>query len=414
MPLPLIPIFAAVGAFAAIGEIISIGKDLFGSGDSTDKREPPPGSPGGAPGTNLTEEQQRIKDLEAQLGKVTEQVEKGNQGQAGAEANSADGRNKLDQILEQLQTTGARNGIGSDAATPETEAANDRALRDGLQQLRDTVGGADAANRNLASGLMPGMGGMPGLGGGGIPGMGGGMPGFGGAGGANPLSMLGGGPLPGSTNGVDNPLADTGNSHDQVLPHTTNPLAGDGPTPGTPADPNAPTQHNPADPGLTPAGHTGTPQADTPQPGRPSDLEVTTATGDKTTAANETVATALRAGLNDPSGGAAAAYQAAGITLPGDGADPGEVVPTGKIAPGDIARWDEPPRDLLVWGDGKLIDDQSGKLIDIETALKSGVFNGFFHPPTTSSPATARQASASAPAPTDTTGTEVAAASATT
>ncbi len=401
MPLPLLPILATVGVTAIAAELFKLGKDLFGSGDSADKRQPPPGSPEGAPGTNLTEEQQRIKDLETRLGKVTDQVEKGNQGQEGAEANSADGRNKLDQILEQLQTAGTRNGIGSDAATPETEAANDRAVRDGLQQLRDTVGGADAANRNLAGGLMPGMGGMPGLGGG-IPGMGGGMPGFGG-GGTNPL--LGGGPLPGSTNGVDNPLADTGKGHDQALPQTSNPLA-DGPTPGTPpVDPSAHAPNTPTDPGLTPAGHTAAPQPDTPQPGRPADLVVTTPEGDKTTAPNATVETALRAGLNNPAGGAGAAYQAAGITLPGDGADPGEVVPTGKIVPGDIARWDEPPRDLLVWGDGKLID-QSGKLIDIETALKSGVFNGFFHPPTSGSSTSNQQASASTTAATDTTGAQ--------
>ncbi|OWL98121.1 hypothetical protein B7435_25960, partial [Mycolicibacterium peregrinum] len=170
----------------------------------------------------------------------------------------------------------------------------------------------------------------------------------------------------------------------------------------------SPDQPGPATAEAQPAGHT-TPNDDDgnansplvlPTPNDPAIREVTGPDGETITAADETAATALRHALEHPgeANQAASAYLAAGINLPADGADPGQLVSSTDIQPGDIARWDDPPRDLLVWGDGKVIDT-NGKLADLSTLLTSGVFNAFFRPSKTSAPTTTAQPAPAVPEP---------------
>lgn len=383
--LPFIPLL--FGTATVVG-LFAWSKGLFGTGEEVPARSGPPGAPHNPPGTNTPGEHQRGDANRRGNGGVDDHAGGANTTQGEAGGNSGEGRDRLDQILTELKKVTDRNGGPDGAGTPETQHANDQAVRDGLQQLRDTVGGTDAANRGLAGQLpMPGLGGIPGMGGmsplGGMPGMGA-MPGMGGM---SPLGPMGGGP--GGGLGAVHPLSDQ---------HASGP-AGPVANPLAPADGSA----DPG-PGVHPAGldgaaghggadaHPGAPGAggadpaaahpDTPQPGNAVDTQVVATDGKtKTSAPNATIAAALRHGLAHPSATnqAAEAYQAAGVQLPADGADPGTPVPSGSVQPGDIASWDEPPHSLLVFGDGKLIGS-NGELEDIKTALASGVFNGFFRP----------------------------------
>ena len=405
MPFPLIPVLFGVAAGGVIAELFDLGRGLFGIGDPV-AAPPPPPPPLLPSGTNNPAEQDRNDQNTKDNNDIGEDANNGNHTQEGAEQNSAEGRDKLDQILEQLNQIAGRNNSPEGGATPETQAATDQAVRDGLRELRDTVTGADAANRGLA-GQPPGMGGMNPLGGlGGVPGMGG----------MNPLSSLGGTPGmapavnplamdPGPTGPTPepvNPLTDAGNDSDPGPGPVSNPLTdtGSADTPGS-DDPA-----NPHDPPTHPASTPDTPAP--PQPDNTAAKEVTAPDGQKITAPDETAAAALRAALENPgaTNQAAAAYQAAGVTLPADGSDPGELVSAGEIRPGDIARWDDPPRDLLVFGNGKVIDT-TGKLADLNTMLSSGVFNAFFRPKIDSSaatqPTTHQPAAEPSPAPADAT-----------
>lgn len=381
---PFIPLL--FGTATVVG-LFAWSKGLFGTGDDVPTRSGPPDAPNNPPGTNNPGEHQRGDANRRGHGGVDDHAGGANTTQGEAGGNSADGRDRLDQILDELKKVTGRNGGPDGGGTPETQHANDQAVRDGLQQLRDTVGGTDAANRGLAGQLpMPGMGGIPGMGGmsplGGMPGMGA-MPGMGGM---SPLGPMGGGP--GGGLGAVHPLGDqhTGSPAGPVV----NPLApAGGADPGPGVHPagleGGPADHSGADPHPSTPGAGGADPAaahpDTPQPGNSVATQVVAADGTKTTAPNATIATALRHGLAHPSATnqAAEAYQSAGVQLPADGADPGTPVPSGSVQPGDIASWDDPPHSLLVFGDGKLIDS-SGKLEDLKAALASGVFNGFFRP----------------------------------
>ena len=382
---PLVPVLLGVGIGGTIVELFELGGKLLGYG-STDPAPGAPGSPELSAGTNTDGENERNRQNQQGGNRVGNGVDQGNSAQNGADEISAETRAKFDQIIEQLTRTAGRNSPDG-GMDPETQAAKDQAARDSLRGLNDAIGGASSANQRLASAL-PMMGGMPGLGGG-MPGMGGG---------ANPFAALGGGP-----NGPApaNPLAaDTG--PDGPAPETVDPIA-------TPAGASDQPETGPANPvEVQPAGHS-TPSSDTnaadspltlPTPNDPAIKEVTGPDGEKAIAADETAATALRHALDHPgeANQAASAYLAAGINLPTDGADPGQLVSSTDIQPGDIARWDDPPRDLLVFGNGKVIDT-NGKLTDLATLLTSGVFNGFFRPSRTSAPSASTPQPEAAPEP---------------
>jgi hypothetical protein len=381
MAIPFIPILAVFGAVAIVAETFKAAKSLFGSGEHLEARPGPPAPPAQPPGTNVPGEQERHKGNENNNGKVGEHAGDGSTTEGQAGATSQAGRDKIDQILAELQKITGRNGAAG--STPETQTANDQAIRDGLNQLRDTISGADGAHQRLASQL-PVPAGM------GIPGLGGGIPGFGAMpafGGMNPLGGMGsampafgglnpfaGDHPPGPTLDPVHPLTPPG-SLEAHPPTPVNPII-DHPVPGG-------GEHGPGGPGphVGPADITDPGHHDTPHPDNPAAREVTASDGTKTTAPTEIAAAAVRAALANPgaTNQAAAAYQAAGIQLPGDGQDPGTMVPSGKVEPGDIARWDDPPRDLVIFGNGKVIDP-TGKLADLDTMLSTGVFNGFFRP----------------------------------
>lgn len=381
MPLPLIPILFGIGAGGVIAELFDLGREFFGDGDPVAQPPKPPPAPPIPLGTNTPTEEQRNTENQGENGGLEEQAEEGNKTQDKADEVSADGRSKLDEIMEKLNQVAGRNASPDGGPTPETEAANDQASRDALQQLRETLAGADSANRGLASQL-PGMGGMPGMGmGGGNPlsglgGLGGGSPMMGG--GANPFTGLGeGSPMAPAAN----PLAmDAGGAEPPTPP--VNPLAETGPEAQPDSPPPPPVNPlSPEEPGADDDPGQNTPEV-TPQPAPAGANEVTGPDGQKVTAPDATTAAVLRAALENPgaTNQAASAYQSgAGLTLPTDGADPGELVPVGRIRPGDIARWDDPPQDLVVWGNGKVIDSD-GKLAELDTMLRSGVFNAFFRP----------------------------------
>lgn len=398
MPLPLIPILLGVGLGGCIAELFDWGRNMLGDGEKADKPPQPPVAPPINAGSSTDAEQDRNKKNAENGKEVDGQAKNGENTQDQAEANSAEGRTKLDQILEELKTVAGRNNSPDGGATPETQANTDNAVRNGLQQLRDTIGGTDAANRGLAGGL-PGLGGMNPLGalGGGMPG----MPAMGG--GMNPFSALGGGGAPAGP-APANPLAmDSGSAG--PTPATANPLANpgnEGAGPG-PAPVSNPLETHPAgNQTATDPAHPGDPAKPdnplSPQPDNPALKEVVSPDGEKTTAPDETAAAALRHAMQNPGAAnqAASSYAAAGINLPADGADPGELVSSSDIKPGDIARWDDPPRDLLVWGNGKVIDS-SGKLADLNSMLSSGVFNAFFRPTRGQSATTAQPVSHAAP-----------------
>ncbi len=383
MPLPLIPILFGVGAGGVIAELFDLGREFFGGGDPVAQPPKPPVAPPIPLGTNTPTEEQRNTENQGENGGLEEQAEEGNKTQENADEVSANGRSKLDEIMEKLNQVAGRNGSPDGGPTPETEAANDQASRDALQQLRETLAGADSANRGLA-GQLPGMGGgMPGgmgMGGGmnplsGLGGLGGGSPMMGG--GANPFTGLGeGSPMAPAAN----PLAmDPGGTEPPAPP--VNPLAEAGPEAQTdPPQPSPVNPLNPEEPGTDDPDQK-TPEV-TPQPAPAGSNEVTGPDGQKVTAPDATTAAVLRAALENPgaTNQAASAYQSgAGLTLPADGDDPGELVPVGRIRPGDIARWDDPPQDLVVWGNGKVIDSD-GNLAELDTMLRSGVFNAFFRP----------------------------------
>lgn len=388
MPFPLIPILLGVGAGGVIAELFDLGREFFGDGDPVEQPPKPPVAPPVPAGTNTPTEEKRNTENQGENGGIEEQTEEGNKTQGKADEVSADGRSKLDEIMDKLNQVAGRNASPDGGATPETEAANDQASRDALQQLRETLAGADSANRGLA-GQLPGMGGMPGMGMGGMPGMGGGMnplSGLGGLGGGSPMMGGGANPFTGQGEGAPmapaaNPLAmDTGGAEPPTPP--VNPLADAGPG----SQPDSP-QHPPENP-LSPdePGHDDDSKHDapevTPQPAPAGANEVTGPDGEKITAPDATIKAVLNAALDNPgaTNQAASAYQSgAGLTLPADGADPGELVPVGRIRPGDIARWDDPPQDLVVWGNGKVIGPD-GKLAELDTMLRSGVFNAFFRP----------------------------------
>lgn len=384
---PLVPVLLGVGIGGTIVELFELGGKLLGYG-STDPAPGAPGAPELSAGTNTDGENERNRQNQQGGNRVGNGVDQGNSAQGSADEISAETRAKFDQIIEQLGRVAGRN-TPDGGIDPETQSAKDQATRDSLRGLNDAIGGASSANQRLASALPNLMGGgMPGLGGGGMPGMGGG---------SNPFAALGGGP-----NGPApvNPLAaDTG--PDGPTPETVNPLAP--PAADQPGTSPAPV----SSPEVQPAGHS-TPSDDgntnspltLPTPNDPAIKDVTGPDGEKTTAPDETAATALRHALDHPgeANQAASAYLAAGINLPADGADPGQLVSSTDIQPGDIARWDEPPRDLMVFGNGKVIDS-SGKLADLSTLLTSGVFNGFFRPSRTSAPSSSTPQPAAAPEP---------------
>jgi hypothetical protein len=397
MPIPFVPILALVGGAAVVAELFKAAKGLFGTGEHVDPRALPPSPQQLLPGTSTSQERDRNKNNADDHGKIGDHAGDGNDGQGQAGETSRGGRDKVDEILAELQKVTGRNGAAG--STPETESANDQAIRDGLKQLRDTITGADDTHQRLAGQLpMPAGMGVPGLGG---------MPGFGGGMGMNPLSSMGGA-MPGGGLGGLNPLAG-----DHPPGSTLDPLHPLTPPAGIDAHPAAPPvnpiadhpipgggEHGFGGPGqhVGPAGvadsHPG--HHDTPQPDNPAAREVTASDGTKTTAPTDIAAGALRAALANPgaTNQAAAAYQAAGdIQLPTDGQDPGTSVPSGQVEPGDIARWDDPPRDLLIFGNSKVIDP-TGKLVDLDTMLPTGVFNGFFRPSIPAATATTHNASA--------------------
>ncbi|QFS94571.1 hypothetical protein FIV07_27750 (plasmid) [Mycobacterium sp. THAF192] len=399
MPLPLIPIMFGVAAGGVIAELFDLGREFFGGDEPVAQPPRPPSAPPIPLGTNVPTEEQQNNENSSENEGLEEDAEKGGTTQEQADEVSAEGRSKLDQIIEQLNQVAGRNANPDGGPTPETEAANDQASRDALQQLRETLAGADAANRGLA-GQLPGMGGMPGgmgMGGmnplGGLGGLGGGGPMMGG--GASPFSGLGeSAPM----TPADNPLAmDTGGA-EPSLP--VNPLADTGSE--MPADPAASPldPDNPLNPEQT-GTEAATPESTDvpPQPEAAGTNEVTGPDGETITAPDATTAAVLRAAVDNPgaTNQAASAYQTgAGVTLPADDADPGQLVSPTLVRPGDIARWDDPPQDLIVWGNGKVINS-NGDLADLNEMLRSGVFNAFFRPnlsanSATTSPATPAQA----------------------
>lgn len=359
-------------ALSVLYELYLTARKLLGHGDPPHRPDAPT-PPNMQPGTTSPNEKQAHddnKDGGGQLGKH------GQQGKEAADTakNEIDAmKKKLDDLYNTVKGNVDRTITG---AAPDTDTAATQTMRDGVRDIRDLVGNAADQAAGRAAGLpMPNLGalGNP-LGMGGAPGAG----------------MLGGG-MPAGSAGF-NPFAsptDPIGQHSQTVPN---------PFTDAPADPPAHdhTQQQPPSAtdrpsatGLDTTGQQHTPNgsghAIITDPSAPGSREVVAHDGTKTTAPDVTATTVLHHAVNDPNSAnmAEAAYAAANITLPGNGADPGKDIDISDIQPGDIVRFTD--HDALVFGDGKVLNPD-GSLQPIGDAVNAGFFKGIFRVerPTTS------------------------------
>lgn len=373
VPLPGVLVGPALTAGAELfSEVYQTMHRLFGQGNPPERPDAPDAPPMDQ-GTSKDEEGKAHDDNQKGAGNLAKGAEKGKKHGKDAAEGAQDDKKKLEALWKEheknTQTT-------SNGGTTETENSTTQAMRDGLRDMRNLVSGAADNSAARAGGLpMPSLGGLNplGMGGGGMNPMGGmlggGQPGGMGAGGGLPFGMGGAGPdLNAAHQGhVPNPLDNALNPPDAPA----GPAAGntaDHPAPGTPADHPGPGND-----------HNSTGHAIITDPAATNSREVVTGDGkDKTTAPDDVSAAVLRHALANPNtpNMAEAAYAAAGITLPGNGADPGKVVGIGEIVPGDIVRLAD--RDTLVWGNGKVLNPD-GTTQPIDQAINSSTLKGIFH-----------------------------------
>jgi hypothetical protein len=231
---------------------------------------------------------------------------------------------------------------------------------------------------------MPGLGGMPDLGGGGL-----GMP----AGGLSPVGGSGLGPPPavGAVGGDKDPLkpADL-TTHSEALkpPPVTGPAGPDAPPTEAPTGARpapSPAPQNPPPPG---------PEPEQPTAATTDGKDITLPSGQVVTARSPQGATAVRNALAHPSETgdvATAAYEGTGVGIPTDGADPGRKVDPTDVKPGDIVVFAD--HTAIVAGNGQLIGPD-GQLQPLGAINDMPGFKGFFDPTATS------DATAGAPNPT--------------
>jgi hypothetical protein len=352
--------------FLVFYELYLTARKLLGHGDPPHRPDAPAPSDI-QPGTNNPNEKQAHDNNKDDGGQLEEHSQQGKQA-ADAAKNEIDAmKKKLDDLFDTVKGNVERTNNGG---APDTDLATNQVMRDGVRDMRDLVGNAADQAAGRAAGLpMPNLGALAnplGVGGGGLPGagmLGGGMPA--GAAGFNPFAPP---PEPISQQGqtVPNPFTDAPTdlaSHDHTQ-HT--PAATDHPDGVTSAE-AASQQHAPNGPRHTII----------TDPSAPNSREVVAHDGTKTTAPDTTAATVLRHAVDNPNSAnmTEAAYAAANITLPGNGADPGKDIDISDIQPGDIVRFAD--HDALVFGDGKVLSPDGG-LQSIGDAINAGFFKGIF------------------------------------
>ncbi|MBU8814061.1 hypothetical protein KL953_34945 [Mycolicibacterium goodii] len=367
------------------GPALQMGAELFADvyktfhqlfGEETPPARPdPPVPPNVQPGTTNPAEDQAQKDTKEGEQKNGESAQQGKEHADQTAKGAEDDKKKLEELWKEHQENAKRTANGG---TGDTDNATTQTLRDGVSALRNAVSGA-ADNSALRAGGLP----MPNLGGLNPLGMGGG--------GMNPMGMFPGGggmPMPGG-GGAGLPFGfggDAGNPHDQHVPNpldtaqsapnTPGPLSGD----HTPEQPAPATHEGPGDntPQTPPAGD-GHGHAIVADPAAANSREVVAADGEKTTAPDDVAAAVLKHAVANPNSPnmVDAAYAAANITLPGNGADPGKVVGIGEVEPADIVRLAD--HDAFVWGNGKVLNPD-GTTQPIDEAINASTLKGIFRP----------------------------------
>ncbi|SHU29900.1 Uncharacterised protein [Mycobacteroides abscessus subsp. abscessus] len=345
-------------------------------GDGTPPERPnAPEAPKMEPGTSNPEEDQAHKDNEKGAKKLDGNAREGNKHADETAEGTKDDKGKLAALWKEHEKNAQRTANGG---TSDTENATIQSLRDGVRDMRNLASGAADNSAMRAGGLqMPNLGGLNplGMGGGGMNPLGsmlgGGMPGGG---------MQGGGGLPfGLGAGADPNAAHQG----QHVPSPFDNLHNGPDGPAGPAAPTTATDH-PGGPTTDPSGHVndkpgGTGHAIVADPAAVNSREIVAADGkEKVTAPDDVSAAVLKHALANPNtpNMAEAAYAAAGVTLPGNGADPGKVVGVGEIQTGDIVRLAD--RDALVFGNGKVLNPD-GTLQPIDQAINASTLKGIFH-----------------------------------
>ncbi|OHV00145.1 hypothetical protein [Mycobacterium talmoniae] len=370
---PIIPADMIQGGTSALIALYKVFGRLFGAGNRPEHRPDAPDPPQVPPGTNNPNEHDKNQQNNQDGKQNNQDGKQGNQHSEQAVNENQEVKKKLDELIDLLKKNTSRTG-GAD--NPETDNATVQAMRDGMRDMRNLVGGAADANAARAAGLP-----MPSLAGLGSPlggGLGGGMPG---------MSPFGGGMFGGPGAGgapAFNPFSD----HDTAphhQPDVTSPVDTGGGTDhgvGTAShDPSAPSpDHHGGSAG-------GDPHAIVADPATAHTREITAPDGTKTTAPDDVAYAALNHYIDNPNtpNAAEAAYQAANNPIPGNGADPGKVIDINDIEPADIVRFTD--HDSMVFGNGKIINPDGG-LQPIGDAMKAATFTGIFRPQRTSTPGT--------------------------
>lgn len=374
VPLPGVLVGPALTAGAELfSEVYQTMHRLFGQGNPPERPDVPDAPPMNQ-GTSKDEEGKAHDENQKGAGDLAKGAEKGKKHGKDAAEGAQDDKKKLEALWKEHEKNAQTTANGG---TTETDNSTTQAMRDGLRDMRNLVSGAADNSAMRAGGLpMPSLGGLNPLGmGGGMNPLGGGMLGGGqpgggmGAAGGLPFGMgAGTDPNAAAHQGhVPNPLDNALNPPDSPA----NPPAGnppDHPAPGTPADHSGPGND-----------HNSTGHAIIADPAATNSREVVTGDGkEKTTAPDDVSAAVLRHALANPNtpNMAEAAYAAAGITLPGNGADPGKVVGIGEIVPGDIVRLAD--HDAIVWGNGKVLNPD-GTTQPIDQAINASTLKGIFH-----------------------------------
>ncbi|WP_134080935.1 hypothetical protein [Mycobacteroides salmoniphilum] len=358
----------------AVENLFKLGASLFGDDRPAPQRPDAPENPDVTPGTNHPDEQQAHEGVGKAGKKLDESVRKANEEGGGAAEDVKKDKARLDALFKELEKNIKRTSGGNNT---ETQQGTDQAIRDGVRDMRNLVGGAADNNAARANGLAMPAGMSSPLAGGGIPGMGGGIPGMGGG----FPGMGAGGAMPGGAGAQGfNPFDPS-----QHPPLAGNPMA-DPTQPGSPAmspashdpgatDPNHPNPNNPAGPGGQ-----GNAHAIIADPAAVNSHDLVAPDGTtKTTAPDDVSATVLKHAASHPNtpNWVEASYKAAGIDLPGNGADPGKSIDINNIQPGDIVRFSD--HDVLVWGNGKVMN-HDGTTQDIGPAIDAGTLKGIYRP----------------------------------